>query len=141
MCGVTVPVIREFWQGHVLASTMVFLLWKYGHWGPVGLRVSSWGENRMLRRWIRGFGETHTVILFDEEEASGGVRSVKTTSFGMFAWAVRCVILGESDLCMHLGKVGAMLFQLVRLCHGPGLVDVIVTAFIRCVVCSFIECL
>ncbi len=25
-CGVMVPVIREFWQGHVMATTMVFLL-------------------------------------------------------------------------------------------------------------------
>ncbi len=137
----TVPVIRDFLHAHVLATSMVFLLWKYGRGGPVGLRVSSWGENRMLRRLMRGFGEVHTVIWFDEEEARGGMRSVKIVSFGMFAWAVRCGILGEGDLCMHLGKVGALLYKLVRLCHGPSLVDVNVTAYIRCVVCSLCVCL
>jgi hypothetical protein len=110
-------------------------------WGPVGLRVSSWGENRMLRRWMRAFGETHVVIWFDEEEASGGLRSVKTMSLGMFVLDVRCGILGEGDLCMNLGKVGALLFQLVGLCHGHGLVDVTITTYIRCVVCSLCECL
>ncbi len=93
-CGVTVPVIRDFWLAHVLATSMVFLLWKYGRGGPVGLRVSSWGEELMRRRWMRRFGEAHIVIWFDEEEASGGMRLVKTMSFGMFAWAVRCEILG-----------------------------------------------
>ncbi len=134
-CGVTVPDIRDFVHGHVLKNSMVYLLWKYGRGGPVELRVSSWGENRMVRRWMRGFGETHIVIWFDEEEASGGLRSVKTMSLGMFVWAVRRGVLGEMDLCMNLGKVGVLLFQLVGLCHGPGLVDVTITAYMRCVVC------
>jgi hypothetical protein len=43
------------------------------------------------------------------------MRSVKIVSFGMFAWAVRCGILGEDDLRMQLGKVGALLYQLVGL--------------------------
>ncbi len=81
------------------------------------------------------------MIFFDEEEASGGVRSVKTVSFGMFAWAMRCGISGESDLCMNSGKVGALLFQLVGLCNGAGLVDVTVIAYIRCVICFYSECL
>jgi hypothetical protein len=62
--GVTIPVVRDFWSGHVLKTSMVFLLWKYGRGGPVDLRVSSWGENRMLRIWMRGFGVTHIVIFF-----------------------------------------------------------------------------
>jgi hypothetical protein len=61
-CGVTVPGIRDFWHGHVVATSMVFLLWKNGRGGPVGLCVSSWGKNRMLRRWMRKFGEAHSVI-------------------------------------------------------------------------------
>ncbi len=76
------------------------------------------------------------MLEFDEEEGCCGFRSVKTMSLGMFVWAVRCGILGERDLCEHLGKVGALLFQLVGLCHGPRLVDVTVTAFMRCVACS-----
>ncbi len=132
-CGVTVPVVRDFWSGHVLKTAMVFLLWKYGRGGHMALRVSSWGKNRMLRRWMGGFGQTHTVLEFNEEEASGSMRSVKTMSLGMFVWAVRCGILTQDDLCMHLGRVGAWLFQLVGLCHGLGLVDAAVTFFIRCV--------
>ncbi len=54
---------------------------------------------------------------------------------------MRYGILGEDDLCMHLGKVGALLYQLVGLCHGPGLVDVTGTAYIRCDVCSLCVCL
>ncbi len=54
-----------------------------------------------------GFGQTHNVLEFDEEEASGGMRSVKTMSLGMFVWAVRCGILTHDDLCTHLGRVGA----------------------------------
>ena len=42
-CGVAVPVIRDFWNAHVLAASMVFLLWKHGRGNPVGLHVSSWG--------------------------------------------------------------------------------------------------
>ncbi len=57
-----------------------------------------------------GFGQTHNVLEFDEEEASGGMRSVKTMSLGMFVWAVRCGILTQDDLCTHLGRVGALLF-------------------------------
>ena len=76
----TMPVERDFWSGHALKTAMRFLLWKYGRGGPVGLRVSSWGESRMLDRWIHGFGVTHTVLEFDEEEASDGMRSVKTVS-------------------------------------------------------------
>ncbi len=41
-----VPVVRNFWSGHVLKTAMVFLLWKYDRGGPVALRVSSWGKNR-----------------------------------------------------------------------------------------------
>ncbi len=134
--GVTVPVVRDFWYGHILKTAMVFLLDNYGRGGPVNLRVSSWGENRMLRRWMGGFGVTHIVIFFDEEERCCSFRIVKTVSLGMFAWAVRCGILGEDDLCEHLGKVGSLLFQLVGMCHGLGLVDVTVTSFMRCVTCS-----
>ena len=49
-CGVTVPVIRDFLHGRVLETSMVYLMWKYGRGDPMELRVSSWGENRMLRR-------------------------------------------------------------------------------------------
>ena len=85
---------------------------------------------------MREFGVTHIVLEFDEEIRCCGFRTVKTVSLGMFVWAVRCGILGEDDLCEHLGKVGSLLFQLVGLCHGLGLVDVTVTAFMRCVACS-----
>jgi hypothetical protein len=68
-CGVTVPIVRDFRSGHVLKTAMVFLLWKYGRGAPFALRVSSWGENRMLRRWMGGFGQSHTMLEFDEEEA------------------------------------------------------------------------
>ncbi len=56
-------------------------------------------------------------------------------SFGIFAWAVRRGILGEADLCANLGRVGALLYQLVGLCHGPGLINVTITAYIRCAIC------
>ena len=139
--GVIVPVERDFWSGHALKTAMRFLLWKYGRGGPVGLRVSSWGESRMLERWMREFGVTHTVLEFDEVETCSGFRTVKIVSLGMFAWAVRCGILGEADLCTNLGRVGALLYQLMGICHGPGLVDAANTTYIRCVVCSLCECL
>ncbi len=85
---------------------------------------------------MRGFGVTHTVLEFDEVETCSGFRTVKIVSLGMSAWAVRCGILGEGDLCEHLGRVGSLLFQLVGLCHGPGLLDVTVTGFMRYVSCS-----
>ncbi len=93
----------RFLHGRVLQLSMVYLLWKYGRGGPVELRVSSWGENRMLRRWMRGLGITHNVLEFDEEEASGGLRSVKTASLRMFVWDVRCGFF--CDLCMMLGRL------------------------------------
>ncbi len=40
-CGVTVPVIQDFWHGHVLETSIMYLLWKYGRGGLVELRVSS----------------------------------------------------------------------------------------------------
>jgi hypothetical protein len=46
-CGVTVPLIRDFWHAHVLATSTVLLLWKYGRGGLVGLRVFFGGENLM----------------------------------------------------------------------------------------------
>jgi hypothetical protein len=134
--GVTVPVERDFLSGHALKTAMVFLLWKYGRGYPVGLRVSSLGESRMLRRWMGEFGKTHIVLEFDEVETCSGFRTVKIVSLGMFAWAVRCGILGEGDSCEHLGRVGSLLFQLVGLCHGLGLVDVTVTGFMRYLSCS-----
>ena len=90
---------------------------------------------------MRGFGQIHTVLEFDEEEARCGLRSVKTVSLGMFVWAVRCGISGEGDLCLNLERVGSLLFQLVGLCHGLGLVDVTITTYIRCIVFSLCECL
>jgi hypothetical protein len=51
------------------------------------------------------------------------------------------VEFGEADLCTNLGRVGVLLYQLVGICHGPGLVDVIVTAFIRCAICCTCICL
>ncbi len=85
--------------------------------------------------------DKHILLWFDEEEASGGVRSEKTVSFRMFAWAMRGGILGKDDLCMHLGRARALLYQMVGLCHGPGLVDVNVTTYIGCAVCSMCVCL
>ena len=61
----------------------------------------------------------------------GGVVTVNLLSLGIVVWAVRCGILGGGDLCEHLGRVGSLLFQLVELCHGPGLVDAAVTGFMR----------
>ena len=129
--GVTVPVERDFWSGHALKTAMRFLLHKYISGGSVNLRVSSWGEDHMLDKWIHGFGVTHTVLEFDEVETCSGFVTVKLVSLGMFVWAVRCGILGEGDLCEHLGRVGSLLFQLVELCHGPGLVDATVIGFMR----------
>jgi hypothetical protein len=85
----------------------------------------------MLDKWIHGFGVTHTVLEFDEVETGNGFVTVKLVSLGMFVWAVRCGILGEGDLWEHLGRVGSLLFQLVGLCHGPGLVDAAVIGFMR----------
>ncbi len=67
----------------------------------------------MLRRWMYGFGVAHTVLWFDEVEECGGAKSMKTLSFGMCVWAVRCEILGVADLCTNLGRVGALVYQLV----------------------------
>ncbi len=66
---------------------------------------------------------------------------MKTVSFGMFAWAVRCGILSEAELCMHLGRVGALLYQMVGLCHSLGFVDVTITAYIKCIICAICVCL
>ncbi len=137
----TVPVIRDFWSAYVLVTSMVFFMWKHGRGNTVGLRVSSWGENLMLRRWMYGFGVSHTLLWFDEIKECGGAKSMKTVSFGMFAWAVRCEILGEADLCTNSERVRALLYQLVGICHGPGLVDVTVTAYIKCAICFICVCL
>ena len=53
-------------------------------------------------------------------------------SFGMFAWAVRCGVISEEDLCEAKGSLGSLLALAVRLCHGPGLVDADVLSFMRC---------
>ncbi len=109
-CDMTVPVIRDFWSVHVLVTSMVFLLWKHGRGKNVGLRVSNWGENLMLRRWMHGFGIVYTVLWFDELVECGGAKSMKRVSFGMFGWALRYGIMGEADLCTNLGRVGALLY-------------------------------
>ena len=89
--GVTVPVERDFWSGHALKTAMRFLLHKYIGGGSVNLRVSSWGEDHMLDKWIHGFGVTHTVLEFDEVETGGGFVTVKLVSLGMFVWACFCL--------------------------------------------------
>jgi hypothetical protein len=107
----------------------------------VGLRVSSWSEDFVLCRWLVGFGKTHTMMWFDELVGPDEIKSRRKVTFGMFVWAVRCGTLDEGDLCANLGRDGGLLYILMGLCHGHGLVDVNVTAFIRCVVCSNYRCL
>ncbi len=138
---VTVPVIRDFWNAHVLLNSMKFLLWRHLRGESVGLHVSSLKEDVMLRRWLYGFGQTHTVLWFNVYVTSDGLLSRRRVSSGMFVWAVRCGVIGECDLCANLGRVGALLFQLVNLCHGPGLVNVVLISFIRCVVVCACICL
>ena len=92
---------------------MAFLLCKHGLGKTVGLRVSSWGEDFVLREWLVGFGKTHTVMWFDELVGPDEIKSRRKVTFGIFVWAVRCGILDEEDLCANLGRVGGLLYQLV----------------------------
>ena len=138
---VTVPVIRDFWSAHILLISMKFLLWKHLRGDSVGLHVSSLKEDVMLRRWLSGFGQTHTVLWFDVYIAAGGLLSQRRVTPGMFVWAVRCGIIGEYELYANLGRVGALLLQLVNICHGPGLVNTVVISFMRCVVGCACICL
>ncbi len=77
----------------------------------------------------------HSSVSFDRT-----VYIVKTGSFGMFLWAVKCSFISESELCENLRILhGALLYQAVDLCNGFGLVDEDVEGFgrcVRCVVCG-----
>ncbi len=57
---------------------------------------------------------------------------MKTMTFGMLVWAVRCGFINESTLCAKLKWYRGLLYQVVSLCNGPGLVDVDVITFVRC---------
>ena len=139
--GVKVPVIRDFWSANTLTTTVIFLLWKHSRGGSVGLQSSSMKEDVMLRRWLYAFGSAHTVLWFDKHVTFDGLLSQRKVSIGMFLWAVRCEVIGESDLCAHMGEVGSFLFRLVKVCHGPGLVDPTVISFLRYVVGCACICL
>ncbi len=84
---------------------MVFiLLWRHGRGNNVGLRVSPWGENLMLRKWVYLFGIAHTVLWFDELVGCNDDKSRKRVFVGMFAWAVRCRIFGRGRFVCELGE-------------------------------------
>ncbi len=73
----------------------------------------------------------HSFVLFDRT-----VYTVKRVSFGMFVWAVKCGFISESELCENVKRFhGALLYQVVGLCHGFGLADEDVEGFGRCVLC------
>ncbi len=61
----------------------------------------------------------HSFVSFDRI-----VHTVKTVSFGMFVWAVKCGFISDSKLCENFKRVnGSLLCQAMGLCHGSGLVD------------------
>ncbi len=67
--------------------------------------------------------------------------TIKTTTFGMCVWAVRCGFTSEADLCGNLRRLhGRLLYQAVSLCHGSGLVDEDVGGFVRCGICVVCGC-
>ncbi len=66
---------------------------------------------------------------------------MKSVTFGMFVWAVRCGFISEADLCGNLRRLhGELLYQVVSLCHGSGLVDEDVRGFGMCDICVVCGC-
>ncbi len=84
---------------------------------------------------MEGFGSTIDVLFWYERlEDTDGAFTERKVTFGMFIWAVRCGNIGERDLLSQLGSIGSVLFQLVGLCHGDGLMDADLEEFVRWVV-------
>jgi hypothetical protein len=79
---------------------------------------------------MAGLEKAPSVLWLDESVEPDGVRSRRQVTFGMFARAVRCGIISEGVLVENAKQVGSVLYQLVRLYHGTGFVDVDVEAFL-----------
>jgi hypothetical protein len=87
-----------------------------------------------LYGWMESFGKEHDVYWYDESVDQEGMPFGRVVTFGMFAWAVRCGVVSEEDLRAVEGSLGGLLALAVSMCHGPGMVDVDVLSFVRCVV-------
>ncbi len=128
--------IRDTWDANVLALSVKMLLHKSFDGNDVGLILLEPEQVVGLLMWTKRFGAVHSFVSFDLT-----TYYVKTVSFGMFVWAAKCSFISESELCEKLKRFhGALLFQVVGLCHGFGLVDEDVGGFVRCVHCVFCGC-
>jgi hypothetical protein len=87
---------------------------------------------KALFGWMEDFGVEYDVFWYEESVDQDGLEFGKVVTFGMFAWAVRCGVISEKDLWEAEGSLGGLLALVVSLCHGPGLVDADVLAFVRC---------
>ncbi len=85
---------------------------------------------------MRQFGVLYSVITFDRT-----AYTMKIVSVGMFLWAARCGFISKAKLCERLRRFhGLLLYLVVNLCHGSGLVDEDVVNFVRCVFCVIFCC-
>ncbi len=78
---------------------------------------------------MKQFEVLHSLITFDRT-----AYTMKIVSVGMFVRAVKCGFISESKLREKLKRFhGSLLYQVVNLCHGSGLVDENIEGFVRCV--------
>ena len=135
--GVVVPVTEERWAAHILHACLDILIRKH----ITGRAVIFSGYDMMdvihLYIWMEKFGSGRDVLWYGAEVDADGVEYVREVTFGMFAWAVRWGVISEGYLWRAKGLPGRLLAHAVSLCHGPGLVDEDVVAFLRCVVIAF----
>ncbi len=134
------PIFRDFLNDNVLDAAVKIPLWRHFHGHDVGLIVAHSCQVKWLIVWSEQFEKVHTFIKLAEDEEDDGSMSKKHVIVGMFLWVVRCGMISEGDLREHL-RFRIFFFQVVGLCHGHGLVDVKVEAFIRygvCVFCGFL---
>ena len=130
--GVVVPVTAERWWSNILHAALDMLVRKHLSGSDVGFAEYKREEVKVLLGWMEDFGREYDVFWYDMSVDQDGFEVGRVVSFGMFAWAVRCGVISEEDLCEAEGSLGSLLALAVRLCHGPGLVDVDVLSFVRC---------
>jgi hypothetical protein len=138
--GVVVPVTAERWWSDILHAALDMLVRKHLSGSDVGFAEYKREEVKELLGWMEDFGREYDVFWYDMSVDQDGFEVGRVVSFGMFAWAVRCNVISEEDLCEAEGSLGSLLALAVRLCHGPGLVDADVLSFVRCGIFVLIVC-
>ena len=138
--SVVVPVSTERWWSHILHAALDMLVRKHLSGSDVGFAEYKREEVKVLLGWMEDFGREYDVFWYDMYVDQDGLEFGSVVDFGMFAWAVRCGVISEEDLCEAEGSLGSLLALAVRLCHGLGLVDADVLSFVRCGIIVLVVC-